>query len=130
MCEDHVWLQGDQLFRKCWKPFTPGGREAIVEVEIAPLQPSASFESPPECCDARLRFRIVLGDAHEHADTPHPVRLLRPRRERPSRCCTADERDELPPILTELHAIPHDERGPHRRISNWGRSACGYSSQP
>jgi len=31
----------------------------------------------------RSRFWIVLGDIREHADAPHPVALLRARRERP-----------------------------------------------
>jgi hypothetical protein len=37
--------------------------------------------------------------------------LLRARRKRPRCRCAADERDEVPPVLTELHANPHDERG-------------------
>jgi aminoglycoside phosphotransferase (APT) family kinase protein len=52
------------------------------------------------------------------------------RRERPRRRSAAEQRDELAPVLTELHAIPHDERGPHRRISNWRRSVSAYSNQP
>jgi hypothetical protein len=33
----------------------------------------------------------------QHADTPHPIRLLRPRRERPCRRAT-EQRDELVPL--------------------------------
>jgi hypothetical protein len=51
--------------------------------------------------------------------------LLRPRRERPRCRCAADERYELAPFLIELHRIPHDERGPPRRIPNWQRSVSG-----
>ena len=85
MCEDHVGLQADQLFGKRRNALRPGGREAIVEADIATLRPSASFQPLPERCEARLRFRIVLGDGHEHADAPHPAGLLRARRERPRR---------------------------------------------
>jgi hypothetical protein len=81
---------------------------------------SASFG---QCC--RIRTVIKLS-----ADAPHAIGLLRARRQRPRRCRAAEDRDELAPVLTELHAIPHDERGPHRRISNWRRSVSGYSSQP
>jgi hypothetical protein len=31
-----------------------------------------------------LRFGIVRGQRHEHADAPHALALLRARRERPS----------------------------------------------
>ena len=64
------------------------------------LRPSdhPSLSSP--CRNARerrLHFRIVLGEAHEHADAPHPLRLLRARRERPRRRRAAEQRDELAP---------------------------------
>jgi hypothetical protein len=35
--------------------------------------------------------------AHQHADAPHPLALLRPRRERPRRRRASEQRDELPP---------------------------------
>jgi len=40
--------------------------------------------SPPaaalhECDQAQLRFWIVGGGAHQHADAPHALALLRPR---------------------------------------------------
>ena len=40
-------------------------------------------------------FRIVLSQAHEHPNAPHPLALLRPRRERPPCSCAAEQRDEL-----------------------------------
>jgi hypothetical protein len=49
---------------------------------------------------------------------PSPSTTPRARGERPGGSRAAEQRDEVPPVLTELHAIPHDERGPHRRISN------------
>jgi hypothetical protein len=33
----------------------------------------------------RLRFRIALSKIRQQANPPHPLALLRPRRERPSR---------------------------------------------
>jgi hypothetical protein len=44
---------------------------------LQPFNPSLSF--------------CVIGDTHEHADAPHPIGLLRARRERPRRR-TADKR--------------------------------------
>src|SRR5262249_5457575 len=46
---------------------------------------------------ARLSERIVRTRVHEHADAPHPLRLLRPRHERP-RGRAAEQRNELAPL--------------------------------
>jgi hypothetical protein len=48
-----------------------------------------------ESREARLSFRIIGGEIHEHADPPHALRLLRARRQRPRCCSTAEQRDEL-----------------------------------
>jgi hypothetical protein len=41
-----------------------------------------------------LGFRIVSRDGRQHSDAPHALGLLRPRRERPRRCRSTDQRDE------------------------------------
>src|SRR5437763_3823322 len=46
--------------------------------------------------------RIAPRTAHQHADPPYPVALLRPRRKRPRRHRTAEKRDEL---ATAAHSI-------------------------
>jgi hypothetical protein len=52
-------------------------------------------------------LHIVCSKACQYANTPHPLRLLRVRRERPSRCRSADNRYELAPFqLTEVHLLP------------------------
>jgi hypothetical protein len=43
----------------------------------------------------RLRLRIICSDVHKHADAPHALGLLRSRRERPSGCRAAEQRDEI-----------------------------------
>jgi len=49
-----------------------------------------------ECRNASELFRIVRGGGNQHADSPHPVALLRARCQRPhSR--TAKPCDEFPP---------------------------------
>ncbi len=100
MCEDHIGLQRNQLFRERLILIRPAGRKAIVDADIAALRPSEPFEPLPECREACLHFRIVLGIGHQHADAPHPLGLLRARRERPRRRA-AEQRDELAP----LHSI-------------------------
>src|SRR5262245_54731788 len=68
-------------------------RKAIVNANIASLRPSKPFECLPEYRVVRLDMWIV-GLALQHADTPHPLALLRARRERP-RSRAAKQRDEL-----------------------------------
>jgi hypothetical protein len=64
--------------------------------------------------EAGLTLSIVRGTVHEHADAPHPLGLLRARRERP-RCRGAEQRDELAALPVEHRApqaganrLPHD----------------------
>src|SRR5262245_53206881 len=55
-----------------------------------------------EGCEARLSFSIIGDGIHEHADPPHPLRLLGTRRQRPRR--RAAKRDnELPPSDIDCH---------------------------
>src|SRR5215469_15266195 len=100
MCEDHVGLQRDQFFRECLRLCT-GRRKASVDADIAAFRPSTLFQPLPECREASLGLRIVLGERHEHADAPHSLALLRARRERPRDRPAAEERDEL----ATLHSI-------------------------
>src|SRR6516165_8613384 len=56
--------------------------------------------------EAGLCFRIIRSEWHEHADAPHPLDLLRARRERPRHRRTAEKRDELAPV----HSITSSAR--------------------
>src|SRR5262249_16092403 len=69
-------------------------RKAIVNADIVAFRPSTLLEPLPECREASPYFRIVLGQARQHADAPQPARLLRVRRKRPRRR-TPEKRDEL-----------------------------------
>src|SRR5438067_4274963 len=79
----------------------------------ANLGMSPAFPRPSGgCSQTGPSWQIVRGKGHEHADVPHsllPAGLDRPRRR------AAEQRDEPPPFLIELHPLPHAERGPHRR---------------
>src|SRR6516165_10098503 len=105
MCEDHVGLQRDQLFREHLH-LRAGRRKAIVNTDIAAFRPSTLLEPLPECREAGPYFRIVLGKAHQHADPPHSVGLLRARYERPRGCRAAEQRDERAPF----HSITSSAR--------------------
>src|SRR5262249_9097741 len=56
---------------------------ACVEPDVAVLHPPELLKSLPECGEERRSFQVVLGIAHQHTDAPHPLALLRARRERP-----------------------------------------------
>jgi hypothetical protein len=47
---------------------------------------------------AATNTRDVLGEAHQHADTSHPIGLLRADGERPCERRAAEESDELAPL--------------------------------
>jgi hypothetical protein len=71
-------------------------------VDVAALRPPELREFLPERRDIPLRFLVALSKAHQHADPPHPVRLLRTRNKRPT-SRTAEKRHELAP----LHMTPN-----------------------
>jgi hypothetical protein len=54
---------------------------------------------------AGLSFRILRGRVHENADAPHPLDLLRARRERPRCRCASEKRDEIA-ALHAGHGLP------------------------
>src|SRR5262249_56878185 len=65
-----------------------------IDPHVAPLSPTQSFQRLRECGDGG---GLVCFDcpAHEHADVPHAVSLLRTCRDRPRGSRTAEKRDEL-----------------------------------
>ena len=65
------------------RPASPG--PAVVDPHVAAVGPAQLLQRLQERRDAGLAFRIVRGHVHEHADAPHALGLLRPRRERPRR---------------------------------------------
>src|SRR5262249_6404246 len=71
-----------------------------------------------------LTFRIIGGEIHEHADAPHPLALLRARRERP---CgrAADQRDELPASHSRPQGSKPRTASSHSRPGlGTGRGGC------
>jgi hypothetical protein len=78
----HLPRSGGLFFGKRLMPIRPAGREASVDAHIAALRPSEPFEPLPKSREARLHVGIVFGEGRQHADAPHPLRLLPARRER------------------------------------------------
>ena len=52
-------------------------------------------------------------EMHEHADAPHPLGLLRARRQRPRRRRAAEQRDELAPLSFDHLVGAHEQRWRH-----------------
>src|SRR5262249_35720665 len=77
------------------------GCPANVNLNTAALHPPELRECLPECRNEGLSFPVSFCISHQHADAPHPLALLRARRQRPRGCRAADERDERP----ALHSI-------------------------
>ena len=68
-----------------------------IDPNVATYDPAQLLQSLLERRDASLRFRIGFGRAHEHADVPHRVGLLRSRHERPCHSRTTQTSDEIAP---------------------------------
>ena len=70
---------------------------AGVDPHVAAVGPAQLLQPLQERRDAGLRFRIVRGRGHEHADAPHPLGLLRARRERPRSRRATENTEKFPP---------------------------------
>jgi len=73
----------------------------FVATQFQLMQSNSKKYNLPERLGAELSFRIVLG--LEHADAPHPLPLLRHRRERPSRRPAAECGQQFPPSDGDCH---------------------------
>src|SRR5262245_11907887 len=89
------------------------GGPTKVDPDVAAVDPSKRFKSLLDDRDTTLRFWITFGEHQEHADPPHPLRLLRARRERPCRNRAAKQRHEL----ASFHSI-----------TSWARSSTDVGS--
>ena len=80
---------------------------ASVDPHVAADGPAQLLQPLQERREAGLTFRIVRGRGHEHADAPHPLGLLRARRERPRAAAPPSSRDELAPPHVRLLLRKH-----------------------
>src|SRR5262249_3660315 len=139
-----VGHHGDQLSCKGVSLLGIAASPTIVDLDIASFNPAQALEASQQRCDIRLSLRIPLGVPHEHADAPHPLGLMRPRRERPCRHRAAEQCDEVAPFhpspRPHAAAAVRDGRGtwlasnkPDERLAAWLRFSWrfpGDSLQP
>ena len=91
-------MQADQLLRQRSYPIDVIAVPPKVHPHVAAIGPTQVRKRLRERREARLPHGIVFVARHEHADAPHAVALLRPRRERPNRRRAAEPCDELPSL--------------------------------
>src|SRR5215470_4947073 len=102
---------------------------AVLDANIAVLDPAERLESLTEGNDAGEHLGIVLGVWVQERDAPHAVGLLRARRERPGDRGAGDKRDHIAPAQSsDVHSTLH-ARGVRARISNCRRSVSGLTSR-
>src|SRR6516164_3956033 len=107
MRKNEVRMQRDEFFRESLPFFrVVGWCPARIDRDFLTLYPPELLEFLPESRDVCLCFRVALRIAHQCSDPPHPVSLLRARRERPCRGASAEQGDELAP----LHSITSSAR--------------------
>jgi hypothetical protein len=78
-------LHADQLPREPSHPIDVIAVPPKVHPQVAANGPTQVRKRLSERGNEKVRQGIVFIAPHEHADAPHPLALLRPRRERPSR---------------------------------------------
>src|SRR5262245_30212632 len=76
---------------------------AGIDLHISADGPAKRLQPLQEGSEPCLVMRIVRRCGEEHADAPHPLALLRPRRGRPCSRSAAEQHDEL----AASHACAH-----------------------
>src|SRR6516162_5423350 len=79
---------------------------AVVDLDIASLGPSKRGERVHKLRDGAPVIRVAFETEREYADPPHPLGLLRARRQRPYRGRAAEQRYER----AALHSITSSAR--------------------
>jgi hypothetical protein len=101
------------------------GTPANFHAHVLTVGPAQLLQPLQERRHASLSFGIVRGYAHQYANAPHSIGLLRARRERPRNCRAAEQADEIAPFRsTTLHSPP--EPRVRDRITDWRGSSQGF----
>jgi hypothetical protein len=93
--QDHLRAERYQFRRILVQARDIAHAPAVIDPNISPDGPAQLLQPLHEGREAGLCLRLASTGMHEHADAPHPVGLLRARRQRPSHRAT-EQSDELP----------------------------------
>src|SRR5262249_22234400 len=94
--QDQVGRHGQQFRRVVAQFIFSAAGPAVLDPEVASLDPSELPQAVSESGHARLCLWVGGDKTHQHADASHLLALLRPRRDRPDRR-PAEQCDELAP---------------------------------
>ena len=100
-------MQRDQFLRKSLQRLGVERGPAVINSDVAALQPPELLQPLAERRDEAPSIRVALGIRHQHADASQPVALLRARRQRPSSSRAAEQRDDL---TAAAHSITSSAR--------------------
>ena len=84
------------MLRDAAGPFAVQHSPEVIDADVAAGHPPRFFQTLSEGSGAQLPLRVALNVLHHHCDPPHPIGLLRLRRDRPRRR-PAKQCDELAP---------------------------------
>ena len=98
---DHVRRECNQFGRVLTNAVGFATGKAIIDLQVSADCPAQLLETLREHRTPDLCLRVARNKRHQHADAPHPVGLLGPRRKRPRSRRATEKRDEVAP--------PHDQ---------------------
>src|SRR5262249_38234967 len=112
MGQDDIRGERDQFRRVFAHVVSVAAAPAVVDTDVLADNPTRFLQTLRKRREAGSSLRIVRRHAHQDADTPHPLRLLRARRERPRDSRAAESQDELaPPHSINSSARSSNESG-------------------
>src|SRR5262245_27723109 len=115
--DNHIWCRAHQFFCQRMRALNVACSPVIVRSDVASLRPTQILQRLAEGRNTGLSLGVALGKAHQHADPPHPLTLLRAHHSGPRRrCAAAEQRDEL----AAFHSITSSARA----------SSVGGTSRP
>src|SRR5215471_14647646 len=82
--DDDFRGEADQLGRICSDNAGIAGAPTIFNFDVATFAPPGFLKYLLERRDPTGCVRIACSEAHQYTNAPHPLRLLRPRHERPA----------------------------------------------
>jgi hypothetical protein len=93
--QDYVWPEPNQLCRVFANFFGVTCARAVLDLNIASINPAQLAQPVQKGGDARLILSADNRERHERANPPHALCLLRTRPNRPHSRCASEERDEV-----------------------------------
>src|SRR5262245_61552107 len=96
--QDDIRCERDQFRSVSANAITIARTPAVVDPHVATNAPAQLLQPVRERGGAGGSFRVLGSHAHQHADAPYALALLRARRERPCGSRAAEQRDELAPF--------------------------------